>query len=169
MTIPACLVAAAMPVLAADGEPEDGLTRVADGVFEAEHRDAAGAVEGSTTVVVGERMVVVVESCFGTPGVRQDVIRIRPRGDDPLDLVVDTRSRDAGQASNRVHLEAHSGMRIVSRVDRRKEDPPGALERLRAGFVDPFLKSLVDELRSHVDHARSRASMALESARQHWS
>lgn len=153
-----------LSVTASEGKTGEDLTRLADGVFEVEHRDAAGAVAGSTTVVLGERLVVVVESCFGTPGVREDVIRIQARGDDPLDLVVDTGPRRAGSSGpsgKRVHLDAHSGMRIVSRVDSRKPDPADAFERLRSGIVAPFFRSMVEDLRSRLGHARARASMAL--------
>ena len=61
------------------------VTKLAEGVYEIRHPDAPdGFPQGNTTVIVGERGVLVVDSCFLPSSARLDVEQIRKWTDKPV-------------------------------------------------------------------------------------
>ena len=53
------------------------VTKLADGVYEIEHKDLGGGDSGNTTVIIGDREVFVVDSCYLPSAAREDIAQIR--------------------------------------------------------------------------------------------
>src|ERR1700728_2974932 len=52
-------------------------TRIADGIYVIRHQDAPnGFPQGNTTVVIGDREVLVVDSCYLPSSAREDIAQI---------------------------------------------------------------------------------------------
>src|SRR4051812_41333359 len=57
---------------------ERTVTKLAEGVYEIRHPDAPdGFPQGNTTVIIGGRGVLVVDSCFFPASAREDIAQIR--------------------------------------------------------------------------------------------
>src|SRR5215467_9903599 len=82
MTIAMGLLLSASATLA---QTERKVTRLADGIYEIQHRDTGvGFVSGNTTVIIGERQVFVVDGCFLPSAAREDIAQIRQWTDKPV-------------------------------------------------------------------------------------
>src|SRR6476646_8583188 len=54
------------------------VSKIAEGIYEIRHKDSPdGNVNGNTTVIIGEKEVFVVDSCFQLPAAREDIAQIR--------------------------------------------------------------------------------------------
>ena len=76
-------------VLASYLPAQDGrqATRLADGIYAIEH---AGEGGGNTTVIIGDRQVFVVDTCFLPSAARQDIDQIRQWTGKPVSFVLNT-------------------------------------------------------------------------------
>ncbi|MBX7151912.1 MBL fold metallo-hydrolase [bacterium] len=65
--------------------------KIADGVYVIHHNAAAtGFPQGNTTVIVGEREVLVVDACFLPSTAREDIAKIKTWTDKPVRYLVNT-------------------------------------------------------------------------------
>jgi glyoxylase-like metal-dependent hydrolase (beta-lactamase superfamily II) len=117
---------------AAAGAPE----RVAEGVYLIRHEGEIG--NGNTVVVIGQREVLVVDSCFLPAVARQDIAQIRTLTDKPVRYLLNTHWHNDHNAGNAAYMEAFPGLAIIAHAETRtdmdlyvKTYP----ERLRAGIV----------------------------------
>src|SRR5579872_5597858 len=76
------VLTAATPALA---EPARKVTPLANGVYEIQHEP-----NGNTTVIIGDRQVLVVDTCFLPSAARDDISQIRKWTDKPVSFVVNT-------------------------------------------------------------------------------
>src|SRR5579859_7776790 len=89
---------AAIPALA---EPERQVTPLANGVYEIQHEP-----NGNTTVIIGDRQVLVVDSCFLPSAAREDISQIRKWTDKPVSFVVNTHFHNDHNLGNRIYMDA---------------------------------------------------------------
>jgi cyclase len=121
----ACLAAAGM----AQGQPERKVTKLADGIYEIEHRQGRG---GNTTVIIGDRQVLVVDSGFLPSAAREDISDIRKWTDKPVSFVLNTHFHNDHNFGNRTYLDSFAAVTIIAHSETKKEMDrfgPGSLER----------------------------------------
>jgi cyclase len=112
---------------------ERTVTQVAEGVYVIRHPDAPdGFPQGNTTVVVGGREVLVVDSCYLPSSAREDIEQIRRWTDKPVRYLVNTHWHYDHTMGNGVYAEAFPGLAIVAHAETRRQSAgynPGWFER----------------------------------------
>src|SRR5438132_1363160 len=94
------LLLALVPSLEFQSKPQ--VTKLAEGVYAIEHKDVPGGFEsGNTTVIIGERQVFVVDSCFLPSAARKDIAQIREWTDKPVSFVLNTHFHNDHNLGNR--------------------------------------------------------------------
>jgi cyclase len=125
----------APPRLPADSVNNSQLTvtKLAEGVYEIRHPDAPdGFPQGNTTVIVGERGVLVVDSCFLPSSARLDVEQIRKWTDKPVTYLVNTHWHFDHTLGNAAYVAAFPSVQIIAQKETQKligDVNPGALAR----------------------------------------
>ena len=90
-------------------------TPLAPAVFAIRHKDATPDwPSGNTLVVIGEREVLVVDSCVLPSAAREDIAQIRQWTDKPVRWLVNTHWHIDHNAGNRAYLDAFPGLAIVA-------------------------------------------------------
>lgn len=107
-------------LLAATSLPgqERKVTKLADGIFAIEHANDGG---GNTTVVIGQRQVFVVDSCFLPSAAREDIAQIRQWTTKPVSFVLNTHFHNDHNLGNRAYMEAFPGLTIIAHVETKKD------------------------------------------------
>ena len=107
-------------------------TTLAEGVYSIRHRRAArrDAVSGNTTVIVGARDVLVVDSCLLPTFAKDDIALIRTWTDKPIRFLVNTHWHGDHTWGNSAYVEAFPDLTIIGHT----ETP-----RLMMGFLPHFL------------------------------
>lgn len=95
---------------------------VAPGIHLIRHPDAPDEFpQSNTTVVIGERSVLVVDSCYLPSAAREDVAEIRRLTDKPVRYLVNTHWHYDHQMGNAVYRDAFPGVSIVAHVETRAQ------------------------------------------------
>jgi glyoxylase-like metal-dependent hydrolase (beta-lactamase superfamily II) len=118
------MVLAAIPIL---GQQERRVTQLADGVYEIQHEP-----NGNTTVIVGDRQVFVVDTCFLPSAAREDISQISKWTDKPVSFVLKTHFHNDHNLGNRIYMDAFPALTIIAHVETRKDMDmfgPGSLSR----------------------------------------
>ncbi len=112
---------------------ERRITRLADGVFTIEHQNLNdGNVNGNTTVIIGDREVFVVDSCYLPSIARQDIAQIRKWTNKPVRYLLNTHFHNDHNNGNKAYLDAFPSLAIVAQVETKKDMDliqPGNIER----------------------------------------
>jgi glyoxylase-like metal-dependent hydrolase (beta-lactamase superfamily II) len=108
-------------------------TRLADGVYVIRHKDAPDTFpQGNTTVIVGDREALVVDSCYLPSSAREDIADIRRWTDKPVRYLVNTHWHYDHTMGNGVYSEAFPSLTIVAHVETARQIRgynPGWFER----------------------------------------
>jgi len=122
------------------------VTSLADGVYEIQHKDAHdGSASGNTTVIIGDRQVFVVDSCFLPSAAREDIAQIRQWTDKPVAFVLDTHFHNDHNLGNRTYMEAFPSLTIIAHEETKKDMDmfgPGSADRQAKGLA--VLKQMLD-------------------------
>jgi cyclase len=119
---------------------ERGVTEVARGVYVIRHPDdPTGFPNGNTTVVVGEREVLVVDSCYLPSETRKDIEQIRRWTDRPVRYLVNTHWHGDHQMGNYLYAEAFPHLAVVAHVETRKQ-----LEGYTSTFIGRYRQTTAD-------------------------
>src|SRR5436305_15104090 len=105
------------------------VTELAEGVYAIEHIGQEG---GNTTVVIGERQVLVVDSCFLPSAAREDIAQIRQWSDKPVAFVLNTHFHNDHNFGNRIYMDAFPALTIIAHTETKKDMDmfgPGSLMR----------------------------------------
>ncbi|MGC2109233.1 MAG: MBL fold metallo-hydrolase [Candidatus Korobacteraceae bacterium] len=98
------------------------MTKLADGVYEIEHQDNLdGFASGNTTVIIGERQVFVVDTCFLPSAAREDIAQIRQWTDKPVSFVLNTHFHNDHNLGNRAYMDAFPALTIIAHVETKKD------------------------------------------------
>jgi cyclase len=119
-------LAAATPMFA---QPERTVTKLSEGVYEIEHRQGGG---GNTTVIIGDRQVFVVDTCFLPSAASEDIAQIRQWTDKPVSFVLNTHFHNDHNFGNRIYMDAFPALTVIAHVETKKEMDrfgPGSLRR----------------------------------------
>jgi glyoxylase-like metal-dependent hydrolase (beta-lactamase superfamily II) len=110
---------AAAPAL---GQTERKVTKLADGVYEIEHRDAGdGFASGNTTVIIGSRQVFVVDAGFLPAVAKEDIAQIRQWTDRPVSFLLNTHFHNDHNFGNRAYMDAFPAVTIIAHVQTKKD------------------------------------------------
>jgi glyoxylase-like metal-dependent hydrolase (beta-lactamase superfamily II) len=113
------LVAAATP---GSAQADRKVTKLADGVYEIEHRDAQDGFAGAnTTVIIGDRQVFVVDTPFLPSEAREDIAQIRQWTDKPVSFLLTTHFHNDHNLGNRAYMDAFPGVTIIAHVETKKD------------------------------------------------
>ena len=95
---------------------------LAPGVYAIRHEDAPDAFpQGNTTVIVGSREAVVIDSCYLPSSAKQDVEDIRRWTAAPVGYLVNTHWHYDHTMGNGVYRDAFPGIRVVAHTETRKQ------------------------------------------------
>jgi cyclase len=118
------LLVATIPTWA---QRERKVTQLADGIYAIQHEP-----NGNTTVIIGDRQVFVVDSCFLPSAAREDISQIRKWTDKPVTFVLNTHFHNDHNLGNRIYMDAFPALTIVAHVETKKDMDmfgPGSLRR----------------------------------------
>jgi cyclase len=112
---------------------ERQVTRLAEGVYAIQHKNLNdGNVNGNTTVIIGEREVFVVDSCYLPSLAREDIAQIRQWTNKPVGYLLNTHFHNDHNNGNRAYLDAYPSLAIVAQEETKKDMDliqPGNIER----------------------------------------
>jgi len=111
------------------GQTERKVTKLADGIYEIEHREGGG---GNTTVIIGDRQVFVVDTCFLPSAAREDIAQIRQWTDKPVSFALNTHFHNDHNFGNRIYMDAFPALTIIAHVETKADMDrfgPGSLSR----------------------------------------
>jgi cyclase len=113
------LGAAAQPL---SGQVERKVTKLADGVYEIEHKNLRLGVQSSnTTVIIGDRQVFVVDAGFMPSVAREDIAQIRQWTDKPVTFVLTTHFHNDHNFANRAYVDAFPAVTFIATVEAKKD------------------------------------------------
>ena len=118
-------------------QTERKVTKLADGVYEIEH-PGNPFPSGNTTVIIGERQVFVVDTCFLPSAAREDIAQIRQWTDKPVSFVLNTHFHNDHNLGNRAYMDAFPALTIIAHVETKKSMDmfgPGSASRLEKGIA----------------------------------
>lgn len=108
-------------------------TKIAEGVYVIRHRDAPDTFpQGNTTVIIGEREVLVVDSCYLPSSAKEDIAQIRQWTNKPVRYLVNTHWHFDHTMGNAAYWEAFSPLTIIAHAETAKQSVgynPGWFER----------------------------------------
>jgi glyoxylase-like metal-dependent hydrolase (beta-lactamase superfamily II) len=147
----AALVGAAILVAPTHADSVNNATRsvveLAPGVYSIRHEDAPDAFpQGNTTVVIGQRDVLVVDSCYLPSSARKDIDQVRTWTSKPVRYLVNTHWHYDHTMGNGAYWSAFPGLDIVAHAEtaRRSRDyNPGWFARFPRR-ADLFRKALAE-------------------------
>ena len=109
------------------------VTKLAEGIYEIRHPDAPDQFpQSNTTVIIGERDVLVVDSCYLPSAAREDIAQIKKWTSKPVRYLVITHWHGDHANGNAAYAEAFPGVSIIAHVETAKRlagFTPGRLER----------------------------------------
>jgi cyclase len=108
------LLTCAIPLSA---QPERKVTQLATGVYEIRHR----SFSGNTTVIIGERQVFVVDTCYLPSEAREDIAQIHQWTDRPVSFVLNTHFHNDHNLGNRAYMDAFPALTIIAHVETKRE------------------------------------------------
>jgi cyclase len=97
------------------------VTKVAEGVYSIRHADAPDTnPQGNTTVIIGERAVLVVDSGYLPSSAAEDIAQIRSWTDRPVRYLLNTHWHPDHQRGNSVYADAFPDLTIVAHAETAK-------------------------------------------------
>ena len=118
-TLFAVILSASAATAAADTAftKERTVTRLAEGVYAIRHADAPDEFpQSNTLVVIGQREVLVVDSCYMPSSAREDIAQIRKWTDRPVRYLVNTHWHYDHTMGNGEYAAAFPGLHVVAQA-----------------------------------------------------
>jgi cyclase len=115
------LLAASSACADSSSVKERTVTTIGDGIYEIRHADAPNFFpQGNTTVIVGDRDVLVVDACYLPSSAREDIAQIRQWTDKPVRYLVNTHWHADHTRGNGAYAEAFPSIDIISQTATRE-------------------------------------------------
>src|SRR5919204_6168069 len=97
------------------------VTQLAEGIYEIRHPDAPDSFpQSNTTVVIGDRDVLVVDSRYLPSTAREDIAQIRKWTSKPLRYLVNTHWHFDHTMGNRAYANAFPAISIIAQAETRR-------------------------------------------------
>ena len=144
LAIFAVLLAAALTVSA---EPRN-VTQLAEGVYAIEHpgHHDDGLFSGNTTVIIGTRQVLVVDSGYLPAVTREDITQIRQWTDKPVTFIVNTHFHNDHNLGNALYMQNFPAVTIIAHSETKKNmDMFGPGSSNREERLNAKLQHMLDE------------------------
>jgi len=124
----AVLLTLLLPVLKAGTDSlaaqQRTITKLADGVYFIQHKNAPDHfTESNTVVIIGETGVLVVDSCYLPSSAREDIAQIRKWTDKPVRYLLNTHWHNDHTQGNSSYVEAFPGISIIAQTETAKLIP----------------------------------------------
>ena len=107
--------------------------KIGDGIYTIRHKDAPDTFpQGNTTVIIGEREVLVIDSCYLPSSAREDIAQIKQWTNKPVRYLVNTHWHFDHTMGNGTYWEAFPGLTIIAHRETAKQSSgynPGWFER----------------------------------------
>jgi cyclase len=136
------LLIAAAPLCGAN---DRRVTKLADGVYAIQHKDLNdGNSSGNTTVIIGDREVFVVDSCYRPSSAAEDIAQIRQWTNKPVGFLLNTHFHNDHNNGNKTYMDAFPSLAIIAQEETKKDMDliqPGNVERAPKeieGFIAAF-------------------------------
>jgi cyclase len=143
---PVCFSMVLLTATSMLGQTERKVTKLADGVYEIEHQDSQdGFASGNSTVIIGDRQVLVVDSCFLPSAAREDIAQIRQWTDKPVSFLLNTHFHNDHNLGNQAYMDAFPALTIVAHVETKRDMDmfgPGSAAREERGIAS--LQQMLD-------------------------
>jgi cyclase len=98
------------------------VTRLADGVYAIQHKNLNdGNPSGNTTVIIGDREVFVVDSCYRPSFAREDIAQIRQWTDKPVGYLLITHFHNDHNNGNKAYIDAFPALAIIAQEETKKD------------------------------------------------
>lgn len=124
---------------------ERTVTKLAENIYEIRHPDAPDTFpQGNTTVVIGDKAVLVVDSCLLPSSAHEDVEQIRKWTNKPVTYLVNTHWHFDHTLGNATYQAAFPAIQIIAQKETQKviaDFNPGAVARY-PGRAERFKKVL---------------------------
>jgi cyclase len=112
---------------------ERSVTKLAEGIYEIRHPDAPdGFPQSNTTVIIGEKSVLVVDSCLLPSAARQDIAQIRQWTNKPVTFLLNTHWHFDHTMGNATYAAEFPAIQIIAQEATQKtiaEFNQGAADR----------------------------------------
>jgi cyclase len=112
---------------------ERSVTKLAEGIYEIRHPDAPDTFpQGNTTVIIGAKSVLVVDSCLLPSTTKQDIDQIRQWTSKPVTYVLNTHWHFDHTLGNATYAAAFPDVQIIAQIATQKtiaDFNPGAVVR----------------------------------------
>lgn len=154
------------------------VTKLAEGIYEIEHPSHPFA-NSNTTVIIGDRQVFVVDTCFRPSLAREDIAQIRQWTDRPVSFVLNTHFHNDHNLGNRAYMDAFSAVTIIAHVEtkkdmdmfgpssvRRTEEDLAPLRQMLATGKGPDDSALSEQDKTEVKNALAESAPVLEELRK---
>jgi glyoxylase-like metal-dependent hydrolase (beta-lactamase superfamily II) len=150
-----CLIFLSDPLLTAQTHPpERKISKLAEGVYEIQHRDALPDFpQGNTTVVIGERSVFVVDSAYLPSSAREDIAQIRQWTNKPVRYLMLTHGHTDHVTGTGIYAREFPGITIIAHRETRN-----LIARYTPGYPDLFLE--------YTEELRKKLSSGLDDAQK---
>ncbi|HUR97724.1 MAG TPA: MBL fold metallo-hydrolase [Pyrinomonadaceae bacterium] len=108
-------------------------TKLADGIYTIRHKDAPDTFpQGNTTVIIGDREVLVVDSCYLPSSAREDIADIKKWTNKPVRYLVNTHWHFDHTMGNGTYWDAFPGLNIIAHIETAQQSAgynPGWFDR----------------------------------------
>lgn len=104
------------------GETPRTVTKLTDGVYAIEHPGHRhdGMFSGNTTVIIGARQVLVVDSAYLPSVTREDIAQIRQWTDKPITFLLNTHFHNDHNLGNSLYMEAFPAITVIAHVETKR-------------------------------------------------
>ncbi len=102
--------------------PNRSVTKLSDKLYVIRHKDAPdGYPQGNTTVIIGDKKVIVVDACYLPSSAREDIEFIKKLTRKPVDYLINTHWHADHQQGNPEYLKAFPDIKIIARKETAEE------------------------------------------------
>ena len=112
---------------------ERKVTQLADGVYAIQHQNLIdGNISGNTTVIIGDREVFVVDSCYRQSAALEDIEQIHQWTNKPVGYLLNTHFHNDHNNGNKTYLDAFPSLAIIAQEETKRDMDliqPGNVER----------------------------------------
>jgi cyclase len=116
-----CLVATSAAFADSSSVKERSTTKIGEGIYVIRHQDAPnGFPQGNTTVIIGDRDVLVVDSCYLPSSAREDIAQIRQWTAKPVRYLLNTHWHADHTRGNAAYAEAFASLSIIAQTATRE-------------------------------------------------
>src|ERR1700733_1382132 len=115
------------------------ITKLADGVYEIQHENSPGGASGNTTVIIGDREALVVDSAYFPSVAREDIEQIRKWTDKPVAFLLTTHYHNDHNNGSSTYMAAFPNLTIIAQEETKKDMDliqPGNVERTPREYAE---------------------------------